>query len=94
MLFDQGFEQAQRIADHLGIGGGFGVLLEALQALHRLRRHFQLDARGGAFAIRALGGNEAGRSVIAVTPAAVAVHDQFPPEGGGGTSRRHCVSSS
>jgi len=51
VFFDQGFEEAQRAADHFGIGGRFRALFQALEALHGLRRHFQPHSCGGAFAV-------------------------------------------
>src|SRR3569833_70443 len=50
VLGDQRLEDSQRIADDFRIGGGLGLVLQALQPLHRLRRHFELHAGGGAFA--------------------------------------------
>src|SRR5215472_11279240 len=57
VLVDERLEQAERVADDFGIRGRLRALLQLLQTLHRLGRHFQLHARGGAltpFAARAI----------------------------------------
>src|ERR1700742_3493990 len=51
VLLGQRLEDAQRVADDLGIGGGLGLLLEAGQPLHGLGRHLELHAGGGALAV-------------------------------------------
>ena len=44
VFVDQCFKHPERVADHFRIGRRFHAVLQALQPLHGLRRHFQLDA--------------------------------------------------
>ena len=67
---------ASRVADHLGIRRRFGAIFEALQAVHRLRRQFELHPRGGAFAFF---GHFAAKAAVMMMGS---THDQATCEGG------------